>query len=96
MVMEHGTISMTLMTRGIGTMAGVMVGLGDPGIAGMAVYGDGVVLMSGHIGDGDQVGVVQFITLLIIAMSCLVGLTLHVDICLQVIESAPTPWVAVI
>ena len=48
------------MTHGIGTMVGAMVGPGDLETVGMAAFGDGIVLMLGHIGGGGLLGVVLF------------------------------------
>jgi hypothetical protein len=58
--MVHGIIFTIHMTHGIGTMVGAMVGPGDLGTVGMAAFGDGIVLMLGHIGGGGLPGVVLF------------------------------------
>ena len=60
MYMVLGITFTIRMIHGIGIMDGNMVGLGGHGTAGMEVFGDGIVLMLGHIGDGDLAGAPPF------------------------------------
>ena len=60
MAMEHGIISTIHTILGIGTTDGATDGAGALGIAGTEASGDGIILMLGHTGDGDQVGTLAF------------------------------------